>query len=340
MFGRLTFVVGRRVPMKVRESTQQMLDYAGMDAAPEAWLADTTILAFLAALICTPAFYALGTTVFAKEMTFVIARYLELTLLLVFLISFALVAFIRYILVSFRIDDRKMRCQDILPDFLSVVAMNISAGMEPMSALYVSLRPDFNPITEEMKRIRSLALGSKSIVDQLSMLKTRIDSSSLRNTISVIERASMAGGNLATLLDSVSQDLREMNKIQKELETATKGYVTFIAFLALVGVPLLLSVSSLFLSVITVPNISGGLVSMLSINLSGKPIPVDQINILFLVLITFGSISASFIFSVLFRGVVKQGVKYIPFMVPASILVFFLCQQALKSVLGTFVGFG
>jgi pilus assembly protein TadC len=340
MFGRLCILLSRRVPRDTRESTQQMLDFGGEDIAPELWMADTILLSTIIAIIVTLLFFALGTSVFQKDLSFILGRYLALTLLLVLIIAFALVALVRYLLVSFKIDDRKAKCQDILPDFLSVVAMNLSAGMEPLTALYVSLRPDFNPITDEMKKSRSLSLGSKSLIDQLALLKTRIDSSSLRTTISIIERASSAGGDLATLLDSVSKDLRESNKVQKELESATKGYVTFIAFLAIVGVPILLSVATLFLSVVTVPNVAGGLTSMLAINLSGKPIPVGQIETLFIVMLTFSSISASFIFSVLWRGEMKHGAKYIPIMVPASLFVFFLAKGVLKGLLGSFIGFG
>jgi pilus assembly protein TadC len=302
-------------------------------------VADTILLSVLIAVLCSIVFFVL-TNIFESIFAFISGSSLFIVLALIFAISSIVTAFIRYSLVYFSIDDRKIRCQEVLPDFLSVVAMNISAGMEPLAALYVSLRPDFNPITDELKKIRSLSLGSKSIVDQLALLKTRIESNSLKNAVSIIERASLSGGDLSVLLESVSGDIRETNKIQKELESATKGYVTFITFLALVGVPLLLSVSTLFLSIITVPTIAGGLTSMLSVNLQGKPIPVDQIQILFLVLIAFSSIAASFIFAVLWKGEMKQGIKYIPILVPISLIVFFVFKNTLKSVLGTFVGFG
>ncbi|MEM2974311.1 MAG: type II secretion system F family protein [Candidatus Micrarchaeia archaeon] len=338
MFGILGRMLEKRVPTDMRISVQRMLDFAGDDTPPEKWVADTILISITTTLVCLSAFIALS-TVFEKHFSLVIARFFEIAIILIAISAFVLAAMIRWLLVSFKIDDRKRKCQEILPDFLSVVAMNISAGMEPLAALYVSLRPDFDPITTEMRKLRSLALGSKSIVDQLSLLKTRIDSVSLRTTVAIIERASLAGGDLAMLLSSISQDLRENNKIQKELETATKGYITFITFLAIFGVPLLLSAATLFLSIITVPNIASGLTSMLAVSLSGKPIPVSQIEILFLVLIVFSSISASFIFSVLWRGEIKQGAKYIPLMVPASIAVFFFCQYALRKVLGTFIGF-
>ena len=338
MFGALGKFVERRIPMNLRVSIQKTLDFAGDDILPEKWLADTIILSIIIAVICFFVFLVLN--LFVEFIGKIFVNYYLLSLILSFVIPLVLTAGIRYLTVSFKIDDRKVRCQEILPDFLSVVAMNVSAGMEPLSALYISLRPDFNPITDEMKKIRSLSLGSKSVVDQLSLLRTKIDSNALKTTVSIIERASFAGGDLAVLLESVSQDMRESNKVQKELETATKGYVIFIAFLAVLGVPLLLSVATLFLSIITVPNISGGLTSMLSINLSGKPIPAGQIEILFIILIIFGSISASFIFSVLWKGEVKHGVKYVPLMVPAALIVFFACKAILKSILGSFIGFG
>jgi len=338
MFGKLGIMIERRVPINLNETTQTMLNFAGEDIPPERWMADTILLSVFTGIFFAGLYILLGMSLLDSNIMYIISRHPWVTIAFTFAITSGAVLLMRYLLVSLRIDDRKRRCQDILPDFLSVVSMNIAAGMEPLTALYISLRPDFNPITDEMKKIRSLSLGSKSIVDQLSLLKTRIDSNSLKTTVAVIERAASAGGDLGTLLDSVAQDLREANKIQKELETATKGYVTFIAFLAIFGIPLLLSVSNLFLSMVTVPTVSDGFSSMLPIGTGGNPIPTNQIEILFLVLIISGAISSSIIFSVLWKGEMKQGIKYIPIMVPLSVIVFFVCRETLRTVLGTFIG--
>ncbi len=294
--GWITKFVERRIPSSVRTDLKKLLDFAGEVTAPEEWLASNLIIAFITSIslaflpFLTPNF-------FVKQVSADLFPYLSVAIFIFSALLFILVA---YFSLYYKLDARRRKVQQILPDFLSSVSMNINAGMEPLSALYVSLRPDFDPITTEMKKLRSLALGHKSIVEQLSLLRQTIQSPQLGTTISIIERATRSGGDLGKLLESVATDLRETNKLQKELETATRGYVYFIAFLILFGVPLLLSVASIFITFTSGAAIApSGFTATLGLSLTpSSPTPEEakqpkvseRIDIVFITLLAFSAI--------------------------------------------------
>ena len=319
---------------------KRLLDYAGEDVAPEEWLGANLIIAFVTSftLAFMPYFIPSFFVQYVPEQYF---PYLSVAIFVALALVFMVIA---YFSLYNLIEARRRKVQKVLPDFLSAVSMNINAGMEPLSALYVSLRPDFDPITSEMQKIRSLALGHKSIVDQLSLLKQNIQSPQLSTTIAVIERATRSGGDLGRLLDSVAADLRETNKLQKELETATRGYVYFISFLILFGVPLLLSVASMFIKFTSGAAISPfGFTAVLGPTFEtaqASPQPqgpsvADRIDIVFGSLLFFSAVSAALMLGVLWRGQIVSGVRYAPIFVIVSLAMYFVMKGAVNGIMGS-----
>lgn len=334
-------ILEESVPADVNSKFQLMLDYAGESEKADSWFVRnlTFSLAFAFGVMTLP-------LVFGEYFESFTIGNLYLFMFILFLSSALAFWLIVYSSIFFKIEHRKVRTFDVLPDFLSSVAMNVHAGMEPVSALYVSLRADFEPITSEMKKTRSLAIGSKSILDQLSFLTTKIDSEPLRRTISIVDRASKSGGELGRLLLSVADDLRESSKVQKELETATKGYVYFISFLVLFGVPLLLSVSSVFIQTTSeqTKDFSGGLASLgglstgIPLTTGGEAGAIDpqSVFMIFLILLSVSAISASLMLGVLWHGEVKQGLRYTVILLPATLIAFMIFRTLIDGLVSAF----
>lgn len=334
--------VERRIPPGIEEGVQRSLDFAGEDVPARKWLArNALMILLLSALYSTAPFLFPG--FFTEALVpYVVQGNLHLLSAAILLASIVLFSAIAYFSVYYRIDSRRSRSQEVLPLFLSAVAMNLEAGIEPLSALYVSLRPEFSPITDEMRKVRSLALGQKSIIDQLSLIKDRIDSMSLRMAITIIERASRSGGNLARILENIARDIRESNELQKELRTATRGYIYLILFLILAGVPMLLGVAATFVKFVTAPGMTqtelgAAFLGFLAYEERQPSQPVGEtIDLIFSVMLALGAINAALILGVLWSGEAKAGVKYIPILLPLSVACYFLFASAIKGLLSAF----
>ncbi|VVB73391.1 Type II secretion system (T2SS), protein F [uncultured archaeon] len=329
-----------RIPSAARAKLRLLLDYAGEPEKEEKWLVRNAMLGLVVSLGLTmsPLLVKGLFLPYVKESAF------PLLMASLFVASMVMFGFAAYFSLYFRIDYRKKRTFEVLPDFLTAVSMNINAGMEPMSALYISLRPDFEPITSEMRKVRSLALGSRSVFDQLAMLKKGIDSNPLRRALAVVDRASRSGGDLGRLLLSVADDLREMNKLQKELETATRGYAYFIGFLVVFGVPMLLGVSSVFIQLTSKQMMSSDFSSVNSA-LGGIPIGFGastsqldsgSVDLVFMMLLAVSSLSAGLMFGVLWQGEIRYGVRYLPLLLPVSIVMFVIVRSVVASAMMSF----
>ena len=140
-------VLKRRIPTGVRTSLGKRLAFAGDTQPPEDWLFNNVVFIFFFSILFAPLAYYLPTE-FSQRID---PSLFPIVTVLIFALLLSLLLLLAYLSMYYKIEGRRRRTEKILPDFLSVVSMNIDSGMEPLSALYVSLRPDFDPIAFEMK---------------------------------------------------------------------------------------------------------------------------------------------------------------------------------------------
>jgi len=76
--------------------------------------------------------------------------------------SFVLVWIITYSIINLMADKRTDEVEEALPDVLQIVSANISAGMTPYNALWVSARKEFGALAEEIKIAQKETLGGKA----------------------------------------------------------------------------------------------------------------------------------------------------------------------------------
>jgi pilus assembly protein TadC len=330
----LVKVIGRMIPKGIKKSTEISLNFAGIEEDAEIWLSKKILTCISISLVLS-----LIVTYFMNFYFYFDLTKSAIVFVLIFLLAAAIIGLIFYFEIYYKIDDRRKKCQKILPEFLSLIATNINAGVEPISALYMSLRPDFSPITEELNKLKSLSMSSRSILEQLSYLEKRIDSRSLKMALRMIEKGAASGGKLSILLENVAMDLREANEIENELKTATRGYIYFILFLIIIGVPLLLAASSIFVKTIFSSKGFGGGPPFLLFIATEREATVEQLNVdlLFTAFLVIGAIASSLMLGVVWGGEMKNGVKYIPLITIVSYVFFFLFSSMIQRIL-SFLG--
>jgi hypothetical protein len=146
-------------------------------------------------------------------------------------------------------DKRSDEVEATLPDVLQIVSANISAGMTPYNALWVSARKEFGALAEEITIAQKETLGGKSFTEALTDMGTRVRSNVLQRTLRLIVQGMKAGGELPNILQGIGSDIRQMRLLQKEMAASTMSYTLFILFGMVLGAPLLFSVSIQFVDV-------------------------------------------------------------------------------------------
>lgn len=319
------YLAGGLVPKAEREKFRKLLSYAGISEDPQHWWGRTMVFSLLFSL-------SIGAGLF------LIARIALQYAALAFATAFAISLTLSYVFVYSRVEERKKRVEKILPDQLQMVAANIRSGLTPVVALRTAARPEFGILEEEIKYATTKSLGTENITDALKEISKRIDSEVLERVVSLFTASLKSGGKLARLLESTAEDIRKGQELKNELVSSTKMYVMFVLFVVTIGTPVLLAISLQFIDMVSALQASTGASAAGSAALGGLGVNIN-LERTFLLQISYFVLAANGILSAILVGVIQEGrpmsgLKYSPFIVAASIGVFFFVQSyVLKSFL-------
>jgi flagellar protein FlaJ len=127
----------------------------------------------------------------------------------------------------------------IFPDFVRDLAESRRAGMTFTKALLFASKGEYGILTPEIKKISQQVSWGGGVTDALEAFARRVNTKSIRRTITLIIEASNSGGNVADVLDVAAKDAREIKMLEKERRTNMASYVVVIyvgmfVFLAIV----------------------------------------------------------------------------------------------------------
>ena len=324
-----------------RDRLGRLLGFAGIEANPNVWLGSRllTVLLFgiVGVLIPFSIFPYLNLQDFGllADPTFGVRMLVSVAFGLAFSLAVSLLI---YMHLYYLINERASRVDAILPDFLLIVSANLRSGMTPDAAFQASARPEFGPLQTEIIYVSSLSMGNMSFSEALKELTATIDSAILRRVVVFFENGLKAGGKLAYLLETSAEEIRETEEMKRQMMVNAKTYAVFVAFILILGLPLLLAISTQFLTVFSKVqgSLGGGQAS--GVALAGLPAPKMNIDVKFIdqlayVLIIGNSIFTAVLVGIISRGKILFGLKYAPPLAIASLFFFFI----FKTLIGGFL---
>jgi flagellar protein FlaJ len=127
----------------------------------------------------------------------------------------------------------------IFPDFVRDLAESRRAGMTFTKSILFASKGNYGILTPEIQKISQQVSWGGSVTDALISFSQRVNTKSIRRTISLIVEASNSGGNVADVLDVAAKDAREIKMLEAERKTNMASYVVVIyvgmfVFLAIV----------------------------------------------------------------------------------------------------------
>ncbi len=247
----------------------------------------------------------------------------------------ALVHYLAYLLVYIGLEDYTKRIEDVLPDFLRLVASNIRSGMTPFQALKLAARPEFGPLKDEVEYVTIRGLGNENFQELVLDINKHISSESLDRVLKLFSSTLKSGGHLAQILEESSNYIEEKRRLKNELETITKSYTIFIMFAVVILAPFLLSISTQFLSmVISIQRVTSGSASVAGFG--GKiNITVAFLRVCSIVFLIGTSLLASMLMAVIKQEKMQYGFKYVLIIVTLSLAAYFGAQNIIGSMFGS-----
>lgn len=267
----------------------------------------------------------------AVTFVFSLSFLIFLLLIAVFYLFFEIIF---YTLLVLRADGRGKAVENILPDALLLMSMNIRSGMTTDRALIMSALTEFGPLEKELNRAGKQLLAGKEVREAFLDITTRIKSGLFERTIRLIVEGVESGGELSSLLLQTAEDIQNTRLVQNEIRANVLMYVIFIFFAAGIGAPLLFGISTYLVGALT-KQFSTFQATGASQFVGGS---VANITPDFLTFFALMSLTLTSFFGGLMMGVVKggsekDGLKLIPILFALSMTVFFVVRGIVSNIL-------
>ncbi len=238
-----------------------------------------------------------------------------------------------YFYIDLKIFNRTKKMEDKLPDYLNMVATNLKGGMSFERSLWGAIKDEYGLLSTEIAIVAKKVMTGSNTAQALEQFSKKYPSPIIRRSINLIVSEIESGGKISEIIDRVVEDLKKTRMLKQEMAASTLTYVIFITVIVIVISPVLFSLSFQLLNVMlgfmkNFSNVDAS--SMLSFN-AETGIKPEQFKQFSFFAISIISIFASAIISIIQKGDVRSGIKYMPMFWLSSIGVYILAYEILRS---------
>ncbi len=320
MGGKLNYsAIGRLFGKRIAKKVKQRLKYAGMKVDEYNWIG----------------FEIVFSTLFAIAVLTVVSAFVNVPLGIVSSIaSWFIVLLALEISIDLLIDVRRRFIDEILPDVLNVLSINLRGGLGIEDSLILAAKYEFGFFSRNLAAAAKELHTGKSLAEAIKRLNEDVKSETLDRVIYLILESSATGGELAEVLDKISRSIIKIQNLNKEVQSSILMYVWYVVLIASVVAPLLFSIVYFLY----------GMMSSLTpeVQFSTKVAPhfidTEIIRNFLLVNLVIVDFSSGILLGVIKKGNMKYGIKYSPILIAVGLLVFFIVNILFSSFFGAKLG--
>ena len=207
-----------------------------------------------------------------------------------------------------------------------------------------SAREEFGPLKDAIDNAGKKIATDCDEETAFSSMTENIKSENLARAVDLIIQGTHSGGQLAGILDGISDIFRDRSLLSKEMRSSVLMYAIFIFFAVGFGAPVLFGISDYMVNTVmggietSIPDMSG------EVTLVGTYLPVQSsesgvdpgfMRMYFLLALSISSTTGSIVLGQILGGNEKGGIKFIPVLILLSLVLFFVVEFMLSMVLGS-----
>ena len=256
-----------------------------------------------------------------------------------FIIQISLATFfilLVYFYVDLLIYKRTKKMEDMLPDFLQVVASNLKGGLSFEKALLGAIKPRFTILASEMAEVSKKVMTGHDVNKALYELGQKYDSPMLKRAIDLMMGELESGGQIASLIDKIVANIKETKVLKEEISASAVAYIIFMSAIVIIIAPLLFALSynllTVILSFISKLSITTARGGALPFSVSEVVIDPNSFKYFSIAALSVISFFSSLIVSIVEKGNIKSGLKYIPIFLFGSLAFYFVFLKILSLV--------
>jgi flagellar protein FlaJ len=251
-----------------------------------------------------------------------------------------------YMILEYRIENRKTRLEEMLPDYLQITSANLRSGIALDRAMLLSARPEFGFLSDEIKDMNKRIYSGENFDNALHEFANRYRSFELTHAVRMMVEALRYGGAMADLIEQIAKSMRNNQLVQKEITGQLFMYSIFIAFAGLIAAPVLYGLTSQMIVVTDtiwkgiLASSPGGIpnIGMSFLKPSAPKISSQSYYDFSLISIMVITGFASLIMSAISSGSAVKGLRYLPIFLVLGIVIFLVMQHVIASVFASIGG--
>lgn len=247
-----------------------------------------------------------------------------------------------YFYLDLKIFNRTQRMEAVLPDFLRLVSENLKGGMPFEKSLWSAIKPEFGILGQEVRLAAKKVMTGTDVDEAIYEFTSKYNSPMLRRSFDLILEGMKGGGRIAEVIDRVIDTIEETRELKAEMAATNLSYIIFVIIIVVVVAPGLFTLSFQFLTILQGlgERISSSGAAQAGANL---PISIGNVSIdpedfkdfsRYALMVI--SVFSSMIISLISKGSIKGGVRFIPLVFLGSQAVYFVAMKIGTSVFSGF----
>jgi tight adherence protein B len=145
-----------------------------------------------------------------------------------------LFAAIPFVIVQILAKRRMSKLHEQLPDVLMILATSLRSGHSFLQALDTVSKEAADPGAKEFSRIVAEVRLGRSLEESMNAMADRVGSEDFRWAVLAVNIQRQVGGNLAEVLDTVAETLRDRDNVRRQIDTlSSEGKLSLYILIAL-----------------------------------------------------------------------------------------------------------
>ncbi len=239
-----------------------------------------------------------------------------------------------YFYLNIKIYQRTKALEEKLPEYLTLLSTNLKGGMSFDKALWSAIKPQFGILSKEITLVSKKVMTGNDVTEALMEFSEKYNSPILKRTINLMISEIESGGKITDVIDKVVGNLRKTRQLKAEMAATTVSYMIFIAVIVIVIAPALFALSLELLNIVInfTSNLSTAGTTNLPVKLGQVQINPDDFKTFSVLALSIISVFSSMIISIIEKGDVKGGLKYIPLFLIGSQIFYLIFIKLLSSL--------
>ncbi len=304
------FVGDSIIPKKYRKSVSHHFQKAGINIVPYFKFGIGVYLLVISSALINILFlnlaYFSNVTWILKLVISVILLPAMFTVLLFFVVHFCI------LYLNIRVYYKVQKMEDVFPEFLSELSLNLKSGESLEAALENSLEKEFGPLKDEIERVsKKIKLGADVEV-ALKEFTSSYNSDMIEECFNLIVLSWKKGTNTPPLIDRLVDNIEENRFLKKKIIASFGSYRIFLSIVTVVIAPAMFAMAFYLIDLVrTIINrileSTVGFRTPFTLN----PIRLNDTHYIWfsVMALTLISLSTAIIISIIRTGTVKLGYK-------------------------------